>query len=145
MATQFEQTNESQTWGIVEVMGHSSYGGLLREVEFCGQKFLEVTVPAQENLNCEFTMRVSPSAIFRMCETTEEWARKHDSSVPDQYRIRPSTLRPPTGAHLPYWGAPPSGKDLYCDDCGCEITPASASLHGGRCADCHAEANLEEP
>jgi hypothetical protein len=141
MATRFEQTDQEQTWGIVEVMGHSSYAGILREVEFCGAKFLEVTVPAQENLSVEFTMRVSPSAIFRMCETTEEWARKHDSSVPDQYRIRPVAIRQPTGGHLPHFAPAEddAGDELTCNICGSEITMSSAALYGGSCADCNAE------
>lgn len=83
---------DHRTWAIVEVMGHSSYGGVIREVERLGAKFLEVTVLATDR-NLEFQVTLSAAAIFRMTKVTESVARKHYSSIPDGYRIELPLVR----------------------------------------------------
>lgn len=68
-------------WGIVEVMGHSSYGGVLEEIEQLGSKFLRVTVPENSRHN-EYSIDLSAQSIFRMRRCNEAAARAHYSDVP---------------------------------------------------------------
>lgn len=68
-------------WGIVEVMGHSSYGGVLEEVEQLGCKFLRVTVPENSRHN-EYSIDLSAASIFRTRRCNEAAARAHYSDVP---------------------------------------------------------------
>jgi hypothetical protein len=150
METQTDSAAPSPlTWAIVEVMGHSSYGGAVREVERLGIKFLEVTVPARQ-FNREFTILLSPSSIFRMRITSEAAARECFCSVPSEFRIEPprpdrlsyedATTRPPAAeAAMSIEAFFDSESELVCVVCGVEITQTSRELYAGKCVDCHAE------
>lgn len=82
--------NESEekpaiAWGIVEVMGHSSYGGVLEEIEQLGAKFLRVTVP-ENSRHTEYTIDLSAASIFRLRRCSEAAARGHYSDIPNDCR-----------------------------------------------------------
>ena len=76
------ETDQPQAWGIVEVMGHNSYGGVLEEVEQLGTKFLRVTLPDCDR-HREFSVDLSASSIFRIRRCDEAIAKAHRSTLPN--------------------------------------------------------------
>lgn len=138
MAAPFKPVANAETWAIVEVMGHQSYAGTVREVELCGAKFLQVTVPAGE-YNEEFAITLSPASLFRVRETTEEAARKYDSNIPEEYRceLRRTPMRAGAGEHLPHW--PSAGNvEIYgeCAECSSGTAHSVLESFGGICSTC---------
>lgn len=63
-----------ETWGLVEVMGHSRYAGLITEQAVGGCNFVRVDVPASEG-KPGFTKLLGQSSIFAITPTTEQIAR----------------------------------------------------------------------
>lgn len=64
-----------ETWAYIEIMGHSRIAGRVSERKMGTQIMLQVDVPKDEK---EFSHSelFSPSAIFSIKPTTEEWCRK---------------------------------------------------------------------
>ena len=62
-----------ETWGIVEVMGHSRFAGFITQAEFPAG-FLRVTVPPVGDKQ-GFDKILAPGAIYAITPTDEETAR----------------------------------------------------------------------
>lgn len=65
MSEQFE------TWGVVEVMGHARFAGFISEQVIGGASFVRVDVPG----NPEFSKMLGASAIYSITPTSEAFAR----------------------------------------------------------------------
>jgi hypothetical protein len=75
------------TWARVELFGHTVKYGLVREVEFCGRRFLEITEPALWHPDNELhdgepdfpetSKRYHPNAVYAISDRTEEEVIRH--------------------------------------------------------------------
>lgn len=63
--TKFEQ------WAIVEVMGHSSYAGMVTDFAVGGASFIRVDIPEVDG-RASFTKLLSPGSIFAITPCTRE-------------------------------------------------------------------------
>jgi len=64
-----------ETWAYIEIMGHNRIAGRVSERKVGIQVMLQVDVP-NEKEGFSHTELFSPSAIFSIKPTTEEWCRK---------------------------------------------------------------------
>ncbi len=64
-----------ETWAYIEIMGHSRIAGRVSERKMGTQIMLQVDVPLNEK-EFSHTELFSPSAIFSIKPTTEDWCRK---------------------------------------------------------------------
>lgn len=64
-----------ETWAYVEIMGHSRIAGRVSEKKVGIQVMLQVDVPKADE-GFSHTEFYSPSAIFSIKPTTEEWCRR---------------------------------------------------------------------
>jgi hypothetical protein len=62
-------------WAVVEVMGKSRYGGLVREADAFGVKMVRVDVPKRDGEGFEQSRFFHPNALFCITPVTEEIAR----------------------------------------------------------------------
>lgn len=69
-----ETPEKFETWGLVEVMGHQRYAGLITEQTVGGAAFVRVDVPAFEDRPA-FTKLLGSGSIFAITPTTEQVAR----------------------------------------------------------------------
>ena len=63
-----------QTWGIVDVMGHQRYVGLITEQVIAGTGFIRVDVPAAGDI-CAWTKLIGTSSVYAITPCSEEIAR----------------------------------------------------------------------
>jgi len=86
-----------ESWGILEIMGHSRFAGKLSSEVIGGVNFVRVDVPDLPDDGYgggelpAFTKYFTQAAIFSMTPTTEEVAR----SAAQQFRSRPATVYSP--------------------------------------------------
>ena len=64
-----------ETWAYIEIMGHSRIAGRVSERKMGTQIMLQVDVPKSDE-GFSHTEIFSPSAIFSIKPTTEQWCRK---------------------------------------------------------------------
>jgi hypothetical protein len=76
-----------ETWAVVELMGHTTFAGLVAEVEIAGHGFLRLTVPKCQD-RAGFDKILSPGSIYGITPCTEEFARRMAASL----RRRPFQL-----------------------------------------------------
>lgn len=86
-----------ECWGIVEVMGHRSFGGRVSEQTIGGTSFVRIDVAATERQPA-FTKFFGASSIYCISPTTEELARQYQegrgSSPPvEEYDLPEATRR----------------------------------------------------
>lgn len=82
-------------WAIVELMGHRTRPGYVKEVEVAGGKMLRVDIPVSDSDHVSEFYGVP--AIYSIRPTTEEIAReKAGYSYHDPRPVRPVDYRPPT-------------------------------------------------
>lgn len=74
-----------EEWAIVEVMGHSSYAGLVSEFALGGAAFVRVDVPEVDS-RAGFTKLLSPGSIFAITPCSQESALEY------LRRLRPRPL-----------------------------------------------------
>lgn len=69
--------NEEQieTWAYVEIMGHTKVAGRISERKIGIQIMFQIDVPKPDE-GFSHTVIYSPSSIFSIQPTTEEWCRK---------------------------------------------------------------------
>ena len=65
-----------ETWAYIEIMGHNRIAGRVSERKVGIQVMLQVDVP-NEKEGFSHTELFSPSAIFSIKPTTEEWCRNY--------------------------------------------------------------------
>lgn len=65
----------TNTWCILELMGHRRLAGRVSEATIAGQSLLRVDVPGPGD-QALMTQYYSPSAIYSLTPTTEEVARE---------------------------------------------------------------------
>lgn len=98
-----DTTEKFETWGLVEVMGHQRYAGLITEQAVGGCNFVRVDVPAAEG-KPGFTKLLGQSSIFAITPTTEQVARgmaRNISNAPINVYDLPEFQRQPA---LPFQG-----------------------------------------
>lgn len=64
-----------ETWAYIEIMGHNRIAGRVSERKVGIQVMLQVDVPKPDE-GFSHTELFSPSSIFSIKPTTEEWCRK---------------------------------------------------------------------
>ena len=74
----FIDKNEDQidAWAFVEIMGHDTIAGRISERKVGIQVMIQVDVPKDKE-GFEYSKLFSPSSIFSIQPTTEEWCRKY--------------------------------------------------------------------
>lgn len=97
------QAPPAQTWGIIELFGHTTIAGAVSEMTFGGGTFTRVDVPEVDGAHPAFTKLVGPAAIYGMTFVDEATAREAAAS-----------LRTP--AVTVYIGRPPRGNPPLLDD-----------------------------
>lgn len=109
------EVNGFEHWGILEIMGHVRFAGLIRERTIAGTGFVEIEVPAVEGRSA-FSKVFGTNAVYCITPTTQEIAR----AAASEFRARPLTvLSFPVQESLPlknavdYIGA---GDDDYEDE-----------------------------
>ncbi|CAN7297505.1 hypothetical protein LJR221_001459 [Agrobacterium tumefaciens] len=82
-------------WAIVELMGHRTRPGRVKEVELAGSKMLQVDIPiSEDDFVTEF---YGAPALYSIRPCTEEIARtKAGYSFHDPRPVRPVDYRPET-------------------------------------------------
>lgn len=92
-----------ETWAYIEIMGHSQIAGRVSEKKVGIQVMLQVDVPKPEE-GFSHTEFYSPSAIFSIKPTTEEWCRRWVGSnrsyevlpyIPPTRQLKEPDLFPP--------------------------------------------------
>lgn len=78
-----ETPEKFESWGLVEVMGHQRYAGLITEQAIGGCNFVRVDVPASEG-KAGFTKLLGQSSIFAITPTTEQIARGMAKNLSDR-------------------------------------------------------------
>lgn len=103
-----------ETWGILEIMGHSRFAGFITNDAPAGINLLRIDVPAIPACDYgealpAFTKWFSPAAIFSMTPCTEDLARHAAAAM----RVRPPHVfalpAPPT------WQAAEAATDALGD------------------------------
>jgi hypothetical protein len=67
--------DQIETWAYVEIMGHSVIAGRVSERKVGVQVMLQIDVPKSDE-GFAFSKLYSPSSIFSISPTTEDWCRK---------------------------------------------------------------------
>jgi hypothetical protein len=77
-----EQQTKFEEWAIVEVMGHSSYAGLVTDFSLGGAAFIRVEVPEVDG-RAGFSKLLAPGSIFAITpcskESAYEFCRRYSS------------------------------------------------------------------
>jgi hypothetical protein len=73
-------TEAIDTWAFVEVFGHQQVAGRLSTRKFGESVMFQIDVPSGEK-EMGFSRLFSPSAIFSITPTTEEWCRRYQTSA----------------------------------------------------------------
>lgn len=83
-----------ESWAIVEVLGHRTRPGFVREVEIAGGKMLRVDIPTPDGDVTEF---YSSASIYSLRPCSEEIARDAANERYGSLRkpVRPITYREP--------------------------------------------------
>jgi hypothetical protein len=81
------KTETIETWAYVEIMGHSQVAGRVSERKVGIQVMLQIDVPKSEE-GFSHTKLYSPSSIFSISPTTEEWCRQYSKAHID-YPVLP--------------------------------------------------------
>ncbi len=83
-----------ESWAIVEVLGHRTRPGFVREVEIAGGKMLRVDIPTPDGDVTEF---YSSASIYSLRPCSEEIARDAASERYGALRkpVKPITYRDP--------------------------------------------------
>jgi hypothetical protein len=68
-------SEETQQWGIVELMGHKVVAGLIQKSEMIGAPLMRVDIPAT-SVFPEFTQFYGTNAIYCVTFVSEEVARR---------------------------------------------------------------------
>lgn len=68
------ETNQFESWAVVEVMGHRKFAGFVSEQAIGGASFVRVDVPAVGDLPA-FTKLLGGGSIYAITPCTEETAR----------------------------------------------------------------------
>lgn len=80
-------TNKFETWGIVELMGHTQMAGKISESSIGGTTFIRIDVPDTEG-RPGYTRFIGASAIFAIDPTDENFVRMMVKNyIPDPIRI----------------------------------------------------------
>lgn len=79
-----EQTEQLDTWAIVDLFGHQRIAGRVTESTFAGGAFLRVDVPATSQVEA-YTRFYRPEAIYSFSPVSEEVAR----GMAERIRSRP--------------------------------------------------------
>ncbi|MBP2560818.1 hypothetical protein J2857_003587 [Neorhizobium galegae] len=86
-------TETFESWAIVELMGHRTRPGLVKEVEIAGGKMLRIDIPISETETV--TEFYGTPAIYSIRPATEELVRDQAGySYRDPRPIRPVDYRP---------------------------------------------------
>ena len=93
-------SEDFQTWGIVEVMGHKTYAGMVREHVIGSTTFLRIDVPQTVSRN-GYTKYIGTGSVYAITPTDEKTARiaaerlneppVNPYVVPVQYQLEAST------------------------------------------------------
>ena|SRR5688572_3886011 len=73
-----------ETWGIIEIFGHTQIAGKISEASIGGCAFIRVDVPAESEDRPAFTKFYGNGAIYSMTPTSEAIARAAVSSIRHQ-------------------------------------------------------------
>lgn len=71
-----EQTEQFETWALIEIMGHTKVAGMARTKTFGSTVMLQVDIP-ETTTQPAFTKMYSMSSIFSITPVTEELAIMH--------------------------------------------------------------------
>lgn len=88
-----DEATRFESWGILEIMGHSRFAGLISEQTIGGVHFVRIDVPEvppdqHRHGRPGFTKFFTQSAIFSLTPTAEEIARRAAA----EFRTRPITM-----------------------------------------------------
>lgn len=92
-----KDTEQIDTWAYLEIMGHDQIAGRVSERKVGIQVMLQVDVPKGEK-DFNYSKLFSPSSIFSILPTTEEWCRKYVNNhrnlsvlpyIPEQRQLNP--------------------------------------------------------
>ena len=86
-----------ETWAYIEIMGHNRIAGRVSERKIGVSVILQVDVPKPDKEGFSHTELYSPSSIFSIKPTTEEWCRKFIKTRVD-YPVLPYVI---TAKQLP--------------------------------------------
>lgn len=75
-------------WGVIQLMGHVRFAGLMRKASVLGAPAIRVDVPDSGEGYPGFTKFVAPGSLYDVTPTTEETAREMAA------RIRATALDP---------------------------------------------------
>ena len=92
-----------ESWGIVEVMGHSRFAGYISEQALGGASFVRVDVPETDDSQA-FTKLLGAGSIYAITPTTEDTARRAARSfrsLPPHFYEAP-TPKLPSPTSVPY-------------------------------------------
>ena len=84
-------------WGVLEVMGHRTIYGLIREEQHFGKIMVRIDVPAADK-DWQATQLYSPDSVYAITPTTEAFVREMTNSSQRSMTLlegpsRPSTTR----------------------------------------------------
>ncbi|MBS4034368.1 MAG: hypothetical protein KGZ85_07895 [Ignavibacterium sp.] len=97
-----------ETWAYIEIMGHNRIAGRVSERKVGIQVMLQVDVPKPDE-GFSHTELFSPSSIFSIKPTTEEWCRKFVGArvnydvlpyIPATRQLKESSSFPPSQEEL---------------------------------------------
>jgi hypothetical protein len=87
-ATGIEQPTEGWDWAVVEIMGHRTHAGRIREEERFGSKMLRVDVPNEGDPAKGWTTHFyGASAIFGLRYSDEATVMKANKPYVSPYRL----------------------------------------------------------
>lgn len=79
-----QQQEKFETWGLLELFGHTRIAGRISSVQIAGTGFIQIDIPAiSENL--EQSRIYGTSAVYGITPMTEEMTRKYAESL----QVRP--------------------------------------------------------
>ena len=92
-ATETTDTNDGWEWGIVEIFGHRSHAGRIREEERFGSKMMRIDVPQKGDPEKHGwkTHWYGGASIFSLTLTDEDTAMRLNKlyDAPSTYRLPP--------------------------------------------------------
>lgn len=106
-----------ESWGIVEIMGHTRYAGFIASQAVGGVNMLRIDVPeipSDRDLETRpaFTKFFTQAAIFSLTPTTEETARE----AARNFRSRPLSMFELPARRLPHYGGDDDEDDGFDTD-----------------------------